>query len=371
MKAAIITIAYGENYGNRLQNYAMQETLKKLGLETATLRHQLTVGETGTRRLLRSIKNIAKRILGRPYGKYRNMRAKRFKSFNRKNIVYSKEVLGKNTAPGLLNNEYDHFIVGSDQVWNTEFGDISSNINNFLATFADGSKRIAYAASFGRSYIPQQYKTLFDSELPKFKAISVREVSGVPLVESCGAEAMAVLDPTMMLSAKLWDELAKKPKYVDNSAFIVTYFLGKRSETVDAFISKVANGRRIYNLESEQLSEEWIRNLDIYLTTPDEFVWMIAHADCVLTDSFHGTVFSILYHRPYMVFDRLINGKKSGMESRIDTLLDTFHMEQCRGNMDTPVGEPIGGDWSEVDRILSVEREKSLTFLKNALEIKE
>lgn len=369
MTTAIITIAYGENYGNRLQNYALQETLKGLGLETVTVRHQLKMGETGFRKILRHIKNTVKIILGKPYGKSRRLRVKRFRVFNSKNIVYSKEVLGNNAASESLDNRYDYYIVGSDQVWNTEFGDISSNINNFLASFTDGSKRIAYAASFGQNYIPQQYKRLFEKELPKFKAISVREASGVPLVESCGAEAEVVLDPTMMLTTKSWDKLSKKPKYVDDSAFIVTYFLGGRSETIEAYITQVANGRKIYNLESEQLSDEKIKNLDIYLTTPDEFVWLFAHADCILTDSFHGTVFSILYHRPFMVFDRIVNGKKSGMESRIDTLLSTFHLEQCRGNIDNPCGEPVDGDWDEVEKILATERDKSINFLKKALDL--
>ena len=371
MRAAIITIAYGENYGNRLQNYAMQETLKGLGLEAVTIRHQLTVGETGFKKLLRPIKNSIKRILGRPYGRCRSLRAKRFKVFNRNNVAYSKEVFGINTAPDSLNHRYDFFIVGSDQVWNTEFGDISSNINIFLASFADGSKRIAYAASFGTNHILKQYENLFKAELPKFKAVSVREASGIPLVESCGAEATVALDPTMMLTPQSWDKLAKKPKYADDSPFIVTYFLGGRSRALEEFTEAVADGRKVYHLEWEGMPEDQIKNLDIYLTTPDEFVWLIAHADCVLTDSFHGSVFSILYHRPFMVFDRLVDGKKSGMESRIDTLLSTFHLEQCRGDINNPNGEPVGGDWDEVDRILSAEREKSLEYLKNALDIKE
>ena len=68
-----------------------------------------------------------------------------------------------------------------------------------------------------------------------------------------------------------------------------------------------------------------------------------------------------------MVFDRLVDGKKSGMESRIDTLLNTFHLEQCRGDIENPIGKPVEGDWDEVERILAVEREKSISFLMNAL----
>ena len=98
-------------------------------------------------------------------------------------------------------------------------------------------------------------------------------------------------------------------------------------------------------------------------------MWLIAHADCVLTDSFHGSVFSILYHRPFKVFERLINGKSGGMESRIDTLLGTFGLEACRGDINAPSGAPTDCDWDEVEKILAAEREKSLDFLKKALDL--
>lgn len=369
MRVAIITMAYGENYGNRLQNYALQTMLNGMGVEVFTIRHQRIDDRKGLKKAEGILKDTIKSLLGLPYGKPRKLRSKRFRSFDRKNIAFSIEVFGNNTAPITLNRRYDYFIVGSDQVWNTKFGYISSNINNYLATFAAPEKRISYAASFGQDQILPEYKKLFDEELSKYKAISVRESTGVALVESCGAKAEVVLDPTMMISSLSWDYLSNKPKYADNSGFVVTYFLGGRSDAMEAHISEVANGRKVYNLETAFIPEEQIVDLDVYTTTPDEFVWLISHADCVLTDSFHGCVLSIIYHKPFVVFERLVNGKISGMESRIDTLLSIFHLEQSRDDVRTPSKTPKEADWELVENVLAKERKKSMAFLKRALDI--
>lgn len=370
MTTAIITIAYGENYGNRLQNYALQAVLQELGTNPVTLRSLELVEGGVPGKILLFFNDMTRTILGKTVRWKWYKRKKRFAEFNRKYIQLSKEILGKNKAPKGLGDQYDCFIIGSDQVWNCDFSPISNNINNFLASFADGSKRIAYAASFGRSDIPQQYKPVFEKELPKFKAISVREVSGVAIAEHCGANATVVLDPTMLLTAQSWDRLAKKPSYVEKPGFIVSYFLGGRSKEMEEYIAKVADGRKIYNLENEETEEEQIKELDIYLTSPSEFVWLFSHADCILTDSFHGSVFSILYHKPFRVFDRIDNGVISGMESRINTLLETFHLEQCRGDINNPSGMPQSGDWDMVEQIIASERKKSIMFLKNAIELK-
>lgn len=367
MNVAIITISYGTNYGNRLQNYAMQELSKKLGLNPSTIQLKADYSLRTNNILYIKIKELVKTIIRYRYEL--RERANRFNVFNKNFIVWASDLFSDDIAPYEIEEKYDYYIVGSDQVWNANFRDVKANINYFLATFAPPKKRISYAASFGTAKIAEGYEDIFKSELPKFKAISVREQEGVRLVEKCGAKATVVLDPTMMLTTHDWDKIASKPKFVENEPYIVTYFLGGRDEKITEYINSAAQGRRVINLDTEYISKEKIANLAAFTSPPDEFVWLFAHADCILTDSFHGTVFSILYHRPFMVFDRIVDGKKSGMESRIDTLLSTFHLEQCRGNIDNPSEEPIGGDWKEVERILAAEREKSFDFLKKALDL--
>ena len=263
---------------------------------------------------------------------------------------------------------YDCFIVGSDQVWNTNFGSFKNSPDIYLAAFAPSSKRISYAASFGVNEINEEYLPMFQTELPKFKAVSVREQEGVHICEELGVNATTVLDPTMMLTAQEWDGIARNPDFVSDEPFIATYYLGGRSEKINRYIESIAGDRRVINLEHEQVKPETKEDTAVYAAAPDEFVWLISHADCVLTDSFHASVFSILYHKPFVVYERLVNGKSSGMEGRLDTLLGTFGLEMCRGDINHPDGIPPAVNWDSVEKILEEEREKSLAFLKRALE---
>ncbi len=99
----------------------------------------------------------------------------------------------------------------------------------------------------------------------------------------------------MLLDSNQWIEIAKIPSYVSNNRFIVTYFLGERDDDLNPYIKKIANGRKFFNLEIESASEKIIESAEVFSTSPDEFLWLIANADCVLTDSFHATVFLFFF----------------------------------------------------------------------------
>lgn len=367
MKTGIITMTTGQNYGNKLQNYALQKTIQDLHYEVDTLKHK-RASDFFWRKICFQIKKLIKKLIKRPYNRIIIYRIKRFKDFINNNIVFSKETLSFNNYPVGLSDKYDYFIVGSDQVWNAGFKVINEDLQNYLLQFARPEQRIAYAASFGTDSIASGYERYFKEELPKFKAISVREESGIKIVEECGAKAIVVLDPTMLLRADEWNEIAKKPTYVDNEAFIVTYFLGGRDDELIAYIKRIANGRKVYNLEIETAPESTIDSIEVFATSPDEFVWLISNADCVLTDSFHATVFSILFHKPFCVFERKVINESYKMGSRIATLLGTFHLERFRDVNRNFSVIPEKYETDELERILLIERKKSMNFLRSALE---
>lgn len=368
MKIAIITMSYGINYGNRLQNYALQELIKSLGFDVETIR--FSKRKKGFLNFfIYYLKNVIKFFIGYRLHYAQKIRLKRFENFNQKYIKWGLFSFLLDYASPVLINRYDYFVVGSDQVWNAFFGDISKNIHLFLESFVSSEKRIAYAASFGTSNIRNDFLDLFQFELPKFKAISVREKDGVKLTNQCGANATLVLDPTMMLDSKQWNLIAKKPAFIMKNSFIVTYFLGGRNSTLNDYVRSFAKGRDVINLESESIPKDCVENLQAFTTSPDEFVWLIAHADAVLTDSFHATAFSILYHKPFLVFDRIIDSKVSGMENRIDTLLGLLGLECCKGNMNALDNIPIVSDWNNVDNLLLKEKLHSIFFLKDALKM--
>lgn len=373
MKIAIITITDGQNYGNRLQNYAMQQVLKKTGAEVCTLQRRTSRDIKGMKKIKADFKYLAKSILGKPRDKWRRIRKKRFQNFNEKYICFSEEILEQNQAPVGLKDEYDYFLCGSDQVWNAHFDIIREDIKNYLAFFASHEQKIAYAASFGGSDIADGYEQIFSQYLSDFKAIGVREISGVKLVnEICSNQKPeVVLDPTMMLEKNEWEKIAKRPKSIHEEKFIVTYFLSGRDRKIDLYIKKLEEKYkcRTHNLDIEFKLDNEISNPEDYIVTPDEFIWLIGHAECVLTDSFHATVFAILFHKPFCVFGRRASEDGNKMGSRIETLLGKFGLLEYYGSLEDMNIYPRLYETSNVEKILGDERKKSWDFLKSALEL--
>lgn len=360
MKIGILTINDNNNYGNRLQNYAIQEFLKELKCTSETILNNGTLNIYEKRKyryLLRIVKFILVAIKKYFYN-LKNVRYKRFKEFN-KNINYSKKYIT------LINSnyfEYDFIIVGSDQVWNPNFNRLSY-ID--LLSFCPKKKRISFSASFGISELPENCKDKTRKELEKFKAISVREDRGKKIVEELTGrkDVQVLVDPTMLLTAEEWDKVAKRPEQLNTSKYILNYFLGELSEKRKKEIEKIAkeNNCDIINLLD--------KNSPFYQTGPSEFIYLEKNAFLICTDSFHSCVFAILFNRPFIVFDREESNVEK-MNSRLETLLRKFDLNErwYSGNIDNKLLEV---DYSKTYKILENERKKSKCFLKNAFDIKE
>ena len=162
MKIGIITITEGANYGNRLQNYAMQELLESLGYECETIKRITLRDVKGVQLTKQVFKECVKILLGRKntHFSYRR-RKKRFEVFNKKYIRFSCFSTENNEAPSGLKENYDYFVCGSDQIWNAKFAVVNCDLKNHLAAFADPSQRVAFAASFGTNSIAPGYEDVF------------------------------------------------------------------------------------------------------------------------------------------------------------------------------------------------------------------
>ena len=346
-KVGIITINDNNNYGNRLQNYAVQEVLKKINVEPITLKNEPATN-TKNKYLLRKIKSLFNR------GSYSKIigRKECFEDFNR-NINFS----AKKITPYSKLNEYDYFVVGSDQVWNPNFGRLR---DVDLLEFTESRKKISFSASFGVSKLSEEYNSKLKKDLKDFKAISVREDAGKEIIEEVvGRKDVQVLvDPTMLLTSKEWDKIAKKPKQLKSNRYILKYFLGELSEERKKEIERIAkeNNCEIINILD--------KNSPFYQTGPSEFVYLEKNAFLVCTDSFHSCVFAILYDRPFIVFDREDSYVK--MNSRLDTLLKKFDLEN-RWYKAKIIQEQLKADYEEAYNILEDERRKSKRFLENAI----
>ena len=334
MKRIGITINDNNNYGNRLQNYAVQEYLKRLGFEVETLRNAEVYNDK-KKFILRLIKKKLKE------NKHNlTERDRCFKVFNN-NIKFSEN---KITAFSHIKNKYDYFIVGSDQVWNPNIGRLR---DVDLLNFADSKQRISLSASFGVNCISKEEagKRIINDILPR-------------------NDVEVLIDPTMLLTADEWDKVAKKPKQLDNlknKRYILTYFLGNLSMDKKGKIEEIAqkNNCEIINILD--------KNSPFYQTGPSEFLYLEKNAILICTDSFHSCVFSILYNRPFLVFQR--EGNVNKMNSRIETLLNKFKLEDREVN-ENITDDKLKYDYSQAYKILENERDKTKIFIKNALDIK-
>lgn len=343
-KIAILTIV-SANYGNRLQNYALAESLKKLNFEVETIRRY------PQRSKLHRIKNNIRAL-------FKKDRFTNFTQFDNY-IDWSDDVVNCNYHSPYLESHYDAFVIGSDQIWNLSFDFLNEYV--FLP-FVKNKRKIAYAASIGIDRYDDEMKTQATS-IKYIDKIAVREESAVSIVcELTGKVPEIVIDPTMLLSAEEWQRIARKPKMLDSDEeYLFLYFLGKLSNEKKSMISRIAKEKnlKIYNiLDPDDAINE---------CGPAQFVYMISHSRLVVTDSFHACVFSILNHVPFTVLER--ESEDKNMNSRIVTLLRMFHLENhfLKSGMNPIDFDFFRCDYSITDQILEQKRDEAVNFLKEAL----
>ncbi len=351
-RIGILTINDDTNFGNRLQNYAVQEYLKKNNCTVETITNQK--GNTGNNIIKKKIKILIKKFIPKRKFKRNNC----FNKFN-KNIKFSKIHIDLNNISSDLGDKYDYFFTGSDQVWNPTFGRMSDI--DFL-TFASKEKRNSFSASFGISKIPDDMKEYYTNNLKDMNNISVREDRGKEIVEELtGRKDVEVLiDPTMLLTAEEWDKVSKRPKQLKTDKYILNYFLGDLSQERKEEINRIAkeNNCEVINILD--------KNSEFYTTGPSEFLYLEKNAFCICTDSFHSSVFAILYNRPFIIFDREDSNAK--MNSRLETLINKFNLKNRKfeGKI---TNDNLNHNYEDAYKILEKEKEKTNSFIRKCLEI--
>lgn len=377
MKVAVLTLSLYANYGGNLQAYALLTALKDLGHDAWFLnreRHKVPFWKVPpilTKRLLKRY------VLGRRVKirdglldqKERAIVAQHSRRFIAERIYpqtdeYLSSAALSQHMPGL---GFDAVIVGSDQVWRQRF--VKSNLTDYFCGFIPESdlrtRRISYAASFGTAeweYSPEETQQCA-ALAKRFHAISVREDTGVDQCrENFGVSAEHVVDPTMLLTVDRYTQLiheperrsegilvyildltAEKQKVVDQLALqlgLPVFFVNARPEKNDASI----NGRVAPPVE------DWLRGF--------------RDAAFVITDSFHGTVFAILFNKPFIAYGNATRGM-----ARFSSLLGMFGLLERlvagADELDDLANQPI--EWNEVNRKLDSERTKGLEFLRSSL----
>lgn len=374
------------NYGSCLQAYATLKTVQNFGYELSFIKY------IKKRSLIDWLKIAPGLVLSgglelienKIRFKYQCMRYSNYltnqlirrevtNEFKKKEFVpYFQEYKGyKALCEG--SKDYSAIFVGSDQVWRP-FGFYSKYWN--LMFVNENIPKFSYSSSYGVSKIPKIQKAGTKQYLERLDMISVREKKAKDIVDSISnKKAIVVADPTMLLSCEEWlDFAAQSTKELPQEPYIFCYFLGSRPEIRrEAERLSKALGLKIVimrHMDEYVPADEEIGDYAPYDINARDFVKLLSNAAYICTDSFHGTVFSILTHRKFITFYRVNPKANNSTHSRIDNLLEKFGLlnRKYNGNM-LSIQDEINYD--KVDNIIKKYRQESLDYFKRACALAE
>tara|TARA_Y100001968_G_C19401066_1_gene741050 strand:+ start:347 stop:1492 length:1146 start_codon:yes stop_codon:yes gene_type:complete len=373
---ATLTLPLTNNYGGILQAFALQETLLELGHTTMLINIKSPTHSNFKKRLEHMKQRIRKVIKNTTVfqpdftsesdKKYINRNVQKFID---KYIATTKEVSPYFKFDDLKEYNFESFVVGSDQVWRPDY---SYYLANYFFEFLENVqtvKKLSYAASFG-----VENWRLTESETSKckqlissFDAISVREVAAISLCENyLATDSTMVLDPTLLVPKEKYCDLVRNASLDKPKGNLFCYILD-RSEENERFeknVAKSLNAEAFGVMPRKDMKNLTQHNRDEFVFPPiEEWINGFVHADFIITDSFHGTVFAILFNKPFLS----IGNAKRGL-SRFSSLLNNFKLnerlilEPNKFEMQK-LNDEI--DWDYVNSRLAQERERSLAFLIN------
>lgn len=337
IKIGTLTFHWATNYGAVIQAYALQKCLIKLGYETEIINY------------------VPKRpVLINSFVALKNRDRKFFhkehniSSFRRKYLRLSGHKLGSSKKLKKYSDVYSHIVVGSDQIWNYSFtmgAEGGCTLSYFLNFAGNQTKKISYAASFGMDSASDDYIKVVEPWIKDFDSISVRENTGVKIAEQLGVDADIVCDPTLLLRKEDYELLLPSPNVTNN--YIYSYILHGRENDVVGITKAIQSSYPDSKIIAENGEGiiEWLAN--------------IRNAKYVITNSFHGMMFSLIFNTPFIV----VPVKGSKMNDRIYTVLGLVGLTDriVEDEYSIPTAEI---DWSIVNTKLESSRREGISYLQ-------
>lgn len=368
MKIGIITWFNGGNYGTNLQAIALQSYLRSNGYSVELIDFEIDVQRKEKRTLLAKILSqplkYATKYAEKKYYTQIQTRYNRMASEVRENCMFTKVVMNEQDYIDTC-NQFDVLICGSDQIWNPNW------YHRFYYADYDQikAKRISYAPSLGVNVLREEQKEDLARSLSKFDAISVREYRGAnlikPLVKS---KPKVVVDPTLLLTAKAWDELFSI-ETLPGEKYILSMFLTDNHSHWCA-ARAFAKSKSMKHIVIPYCGFSYFQNAEIKAdASVRDFLKLIRGAEYVLTDSFHVTVFSLIYKRQFYTFERFVENEFTSQNERIRNILEISSCQErliLYGTKKIEEKEDI--DYMVTGRCLTDEIERSKQFLSQALE---
>ncbi len=367
-KIGIMTWYKYRNYGTLFQVTALSEIIKGFGYEPYVIQYGVRKPPPGIIEnvWLESATFLLKRLKDLSYSHYDNtMKDIAFDHFISDHLIFTDQVKTLSELQ-LLNDSLDAFVCGSDQIWSPHFYDP----HFFLDFVTDNHKKIAYAPSIGVSKIDDEFISKRMKELiGSIDFLSVREKAGGDIIfELTGRKARTVLDPTLLLSDKQWSNFCDGIQNTGDEPYVLAYMLGqnkKHWKAVHRIADKLGLSLRIIPVYKKDLQRQGVIN---EVVGPAEFISLFNKASYVCTDSFHGLTFSLIFHKPFTVFERFKAYDKVNQNSRIYNLLDEFDLWKRLYRDDHSLGmtdEKI--DFAGIDSTRKILADESLKYLSTSL----
>ena len=342
------------NYGALLQYYALQKVLEKEGFDTYWLRYRMQPSKKTPKERVRILKHWKR-------NRKISCTKKRIMDFVDKNLKLSPKIYFSYTELEENLPEADIYLTGSDQVWG---GTLKAN---YLCFVPEKSKKVSYGASFGKGSISEEQKEIIKPWLKCFQGITVREKSGVSICAEMGISATQVLDPTLLLIKEDYPTIEVE----DKDKYIFGYFLNVKDRNdipIDTIKQYCARQNMALHITGGvagvncivPIEEQCFLNVEEWLTK-------YKNAECIITNTFHGTVFAIIFRKPFLVV--LQKGESASQNERLYSLLEMFGLsgrimhqnEAIDGQMNCPI------DWKKVSSIQKEEAYQSLSILRAML----
>lgn len=351
----IVTWITYHNYGSFLQAYALQQILKRLGYKNRIIRDRVPASQpvpVSIRGRLRAWKARFKQTMNRSFGS-----DQMYRRFAQKYLSIDTE-----SDAGILNLKYSTIVCGSDQIWSPYL-----KFEPFYYLDFYQGRKIAYAPSVGTRTWNQEYLDNIGPLIRQFHALSVRELeSAEALGKALNLKIKTVLDPTLLLSGAEWKEmLLRKDKRP--GGYIICYFLTPNAwylDYVKDYAVRQNKSVRIFDNQPEY--RDWAESVQ---AGPQEFLSYINAADEVFTDSFHATIFSILFHKKFTTFKRFEDGGEKDQNLRLYNLFALIGLhDYFIGRDDLALVDQLPmPDYESIDSRLADLRSASISYLKNAL----
>lgn len=353
-KIGIITVHNADNYGAILQCHALNTFLRR-----KTNKNNIYIINTHDKIISNdyklistsSLKSFIKSLLFFPWNALKKYRFNKFRKANWKEVKFENNTI-----------DIDLFVLGSDQIWNM---DITKGYNPIY--FADIPKKdsaiaISYAASIGKSFLTEDEKVIFREKLKNISAISVRESEAKELIANFTEKEIEILiDPTLLLAAYKWEKLIKNKK-IEKQKYLLLYQIAGYTETREIAIAVA----KALNLKIIEISTPSIRRYETKKDStagPIEFLQLFRDASFIITDSFHGTAFSIIFKKNFYTIPHKTRGvrmveltEKLGIKNRIITSINEINL-----------ADKI--DYENVLKIIDIERNKASEYIDNALKM--